>query len=108
MTDISCKFYLQKNDVAHTYCINLVEAIIRHRKLPLTCRELHTVALSHYVKIRELLTSGVVFAVNRYECIMENKNIIIIFCSCKTFKKTTTLNLLKVLLVVIKNMLALD
>ena len=63
--------------------INLVDAIIRHRKLLLTCRELPTVALSHHVKIRELLTSEVVFAVNRSECIMENKNIIRTFCGCK-------------------------
>ena len=33
MIDISCKFYVQKNDVAYTNCINLVEAIIRHQKL---------------------------------------------------------------------------
>ena len=34
----------------------------------------------------ELLTSWVVFAVNRYECFMENKNMIRTFCSCKTKK----------------------
>ena len=27
MTDISCKFYLQDNDVTYTYCANLVEVI---------------------------------------------------------------------------------
>ena len=30
MIDISCKFYLQKNEVTYTYSINLDEAIIRH------------------------------------------------------------------------------
>ena len=74
MIYISCKFYLQKNDVTYADCINLVEAINRHRKLLLTRRDLPTVALSHHVKIRELLTFGVVFAVNRYECLVENKN----------------------------------
>ena len=36
---------------------------------------------------RELLTSGVVFTVNRYECFMEYKNWIRTFCSCKPSKK---------------------
>ena len=84
MIDISCKFYLQKNDVTYTYCINLVEVIIRHQKLLQTCRELPTVALSYHVKIRELWTSGGVFAVNRYKCFMENKNVT--FCCCKLSK----------------------
>ena len=35
---------------------------------------------------RELLTSWIVFAVNRYECFMENRNIRR-FCGCKPFKK---------------------
>ena len=106
MIDISCKFYLQKNDMTFTNCINLVKAIIRHRKLLLTCTDLPTVALSHHVKIRALLTSGVVFAVDTYECFTENKNIRTI-CGCKPSKKTA-LNLIKVSLVVIKNMDALD
>ena len=37
---------------------------------------------------RELLTSRVVFAVNRYECFMENKNLIRTFCGCKPSKQT--------------------
>ena len=53
MIDISWKFYLQNNDVTYTYCIRIVEAIIRHQKLLQTCRELPTVALSYHVKIRE-------------------------------------------------------
>ena len=39
MIGISCKFYLQNNDVSYTYCINLAEAIIRHQKSLLTCRD---------------------------------------------------------------------
>ena len=88
MIDISCKFYLQKNDVTYTYCIKLsTYYIIRHQKLLLTCRELFTVALSHHFKIRELLTSGVDFAVKRYEFIMENKYIKRTFSNCKPSKK---------------------
>ena len=101
MIDISCKFYLKKNDVTYTYCINLVEAIRRHQKLLLTCRELHTVTISYHVKIGKLLTSGVVFVVNRYQHFMENKSIIRAICDCKPSKKTT-LSLIKILLVVIK------
>ena len=51
--DIYNKFYLQKNDVTYTYCINLVEAIIRHQKLLITWIELPTVALLYHVKIRD-------------------------------------------------------
>ena len=38
------------------------------------------------MKIRELLTSGVDFAVNKCECLIENKNIRIL-CGCKPSKK---------------------
>ena len=82
MIDISCRFYLQNNDVTYTYCINFVEAIIRHQ-----CRELPAVALSYHLN-KKLLTSWVVFAVNR--CFMENKNMLRIFCSCKPSKKNNT------------------
>ena len=91
--------------MTYGYCINLDEAIIKHQKFLLTCRELSTVALLYHVKIRELLTSGGVFAVNRCECFMENKNLRT-FCSSKISKKTT-LSIIKILLV-IKNMGALD
>ena len=38
----------------HITCyINLVEAMIKHQKLHLACRESLTVALSHNVRIRE-------------------------------------------------------
>ena len=50
--DISRKFYILENDLTYTYCINLVEAIIRNQNLLLTCRKLPTVALSYHVKIR--------------------------------------------------------
>ena len=53
MIDISYEFQLQNNDMTCTYFIDLVEAIIRHQKLLLTCRELSTVALSYHVKIRK-------------------------------------------------------
>ena len=36
---------------------------------------------------KELLTSGVIFAVDRYECFKENKNIIRTFCGSKPSKK---------------------
>ena len=69
--------------------INLVQAIIRHQKLLLTCKDLPTVALSIPCKNqKQLLTSTVVFAVNRYECLMENKNLIRTFCGCKPSKET--------------------
>ena len=87
MIDISYKFYLQRNDVTYAYCINLVEVTISHQKLLLTYRELPTVALSYHVKIRELLTSGGVFTVNRYEYFMEKKIIIRTFCGSKRSKK---------------------
>ena len=100
MIDISCKFYLQKNGVTYTYCINLVEAIIRHQKLLLTSRELSTVAFSYHVKTEGILTSRVVFAVNWHECFMENKITIRTFCGCEPSKKTT-LSFIKILLVLI-------
>ena len=81
MIDISCKFYLQKNDV--TYCINLVEVRIRHQKLLQTCRELPTVALSYHVKIRELWTSGGVLPLTGTN-VSWKKNIR--FCCCKLSK----------------------
>ena len=67
------------------YWINLLEAIITHQKLLLTSRELPTVALAlaPCENQKELLTSGVVFAVNRYEGFMEIKSMIRTFCGCK-------------------------
>ena len=77
MIDISCKFYLQKNDVTNTHYINLVQVIIRQQKVLLTCRELPTVALSYSVcqNQTELLTSGTVFAINMQERFMDNRSI---------------------------------
>ena len=58
----------------YTHCINLVKAIMSHQNLLLACRELPKVALSYHVKnVRELLTSGMLFAVNRYDFFMERK-----------------------------------
>ena len=48
--------------------------------------------------LRELLTSGVIFAVNRYEYFIENKNIVRTFCGCKPSKTKD----IKILLVFIK------
>ena len=74
MIDIFCKFYVQKNDVAYRKCITLVEAIIRHRKLQRFVK-ITMFHHFHHLKIRKLLTSEVDYAVNRYECFIENKNI---------------------------------
>ena len=49
MINISCKFYLQKNDGTYVYCINLVYATTRHKTLLLTCIQLLTVALSYHL-----------------------------------------------------------
>ena len=46
--------------MTYTYCINSIEAIIRHQKLLLTCMELPTETLSYHVKIRK-----------NYECLKE-------------------------------------
>ena len=54
---------LTKNDLAYKYYFNLVEAIIRHQKLHLTCRELRS-SCTACTSNRQLLTSGVIFAVN--------------------------------------------
>ena len=102
MIDISCRFYLQNNDLTYTYCINLVEAITRHQQLLLTVQLLLQQLLYIPCKnLRKLLTSCVVFAVNRYECFMEDKNMIKTFCGCKLSKKAT-LSLIKILLFLIK------
>ena len=48
---------------------------------------------------QRITTSGGVFAVNKYECFMENKNIKT-FSGCKLSKKKTTLSLINILLVI--------
>ena len=50
---------------------------------------------------KELLTSGVVLAVNRYKCFMEKKNLIKTFSGCKPSKKTT-LSIISILVMLIK------
>ena len=52
MIDIVVNFTYE-NYMTYSYYINLVEAIIGHKKFLLTCREFPTVALSCHVKIRE-------------------------------------------------------
>ena len=48
------------------------------------------------LKLEIILTSGVVFVVNMYECFMENKKLRT-FCGCKPLQKTT-LSLINILL----------
>ena len=52
MINISCKFYVRKNDVTYTYYITLVVAIIRQQKLLIKKKKLPTIALSHRAKIK--------------------------------------------------------
>ena len=56
---------------------------------------------------KELSMSCVVFLVNKYGCFVENKNMIKEFCGCKPSKKTILI-LIKILLVLMKNVKALD
>ena len=58
--------------------MNLVEVIIRYQKLHLTCRE-SPGSCTAFKSQRKLLTSEVIFVVDRYERFMENKNITRIF-----------------------------
>ena len=65
------KIYFQKT---YTYYINLVDAIIEHQKLRQTCTStVHQQWLFHIMYKFDLLTSGVIFTVNRYKYFMENK-----------------------------------
>ena len=57
-------------------------------------------SLIPFINLRELSKSGVVFAVNRYECFMEIENMLKTFCGCKPYKKT--LSFIKILLILIK------
>ena len=86
MIDISCKFYRQKNNVYVIYILHQLSC--GHNQTPKVAsnmqRELPRVALPYHLKIRENKTCGVVFTVNRLECLMENKNIVKTFCGgCK-------------------------
>ena len=75
MIDISCKFYLQKNDMTYTYCINLVEEEVASnmQRIPQS---------SSFIPCENQRIT-----VKRYECFMENRNIIRKFCGCTLFKK---------------------
>ena len=89
MIDISCKFYVGKNDVTYTYIlhITLVVAIIRQRKLLLTCKKLPTIALSHRAKTKIINMRNSLCLFVLYKFLMENKNIRK-FCVCKPFKNS--------------------
>ena len=71
--DISYKFYSQKNDVTYTTAYQLSSG---HNQTPKVASNMQGLAYrSSFIPCknqRELLTSRVVFAVNRYECFMEN------------------------------------
>ena len=99
--DISCQFLLQNNDVTNI----LHQRSWGHNQTPKVASDMQRIAYSSsFIPCKnqwELLMPWIVFAVNRYECFMENKNIRR-FCGCKPFKKTTTLSLIKILLALIK------
>ena len=89
------------NDVTCTYYIVLVDAkfFVQHAE---NCLQQLFCTMQ---KQRELLTSGVIFVVNRYKCFMENKNTIRTFCGCKPSekkKKNPPFNLIEMLLVLLK------
>ena len=87
MIDNSCKFYLLNNDVAYTYCINLVEG---HNQTAKAAYKVQRIAYSSSFipcKNQRKLESWVVFTVNRYECFMENKIMIRALYGCKPSKK---------------------
>ena len=78
--NVSCEYLLTKEwRVTYTHHINLIEAIIRRQKLHQRITYSNPFAPK---KIRELLTSGAIFTVNRYAYFMENNSI----CSCKHSK----------------------
>ena len=81
------KTFLQKNDLTYTYYyINLVEAIIRHQRLRLTCKESPRFCTT-FKDQRELLTSEVIFGVTRYECFTVEMNEIKTFRNCNLKKQ---------------------
>ena len=77
-----------------------------HNQTPKVASDMQRIAYrSSFIPCRnqkKLLTPRVASAVNRYECFMENENMIRTFWGCKPCKKTTTLILIKTLLVFIK------
>ena len=81
--DISHKFYLQKKNMKFSS---------GHNQKPKVASNMQRFAYSSSFitceNQRELLTSRAVCAVNRYECFMENKNLIRTFCGCKLSKQT--------------------
>ena len=86
--DISYKFYLQKNDVTYTTAYQLSSG---HNQTPKVASNMQKFAYcSCFIPCenqRELLTSRVVFAVNRYECFTEKENLIRTFSGRKPSKQ---------------------
>ena len=62
-----------------------------HNQTPKLAFDMQRIACSSpfilFKNQKKLLKSWVVFAVNRYECFMENKNMLRIFSGCKPSKK---------------------
>ena len=87
----SFKNLLAKNDLAHIYWINLLESIMRHQTSHLTCIELRGIctACKSYRELSKLRAS---FAVNRWECFMEYKNIVRTFWAENLLKKNIELH----------------
>ena len=81
--DISYKFYLQKKDVTFSSGYNHTPKVASNMQ-----RFAYSSSFIPCENQRELLTSRVVCAVNRYECFMENKNLIRTLCRCKLSKET--------------------
>ena len=74
MIDISGKFHVQTNSVIHAYYINVVWG---HNQTPKVASNMQRIAYSSSFipckNQRKLLTRGVIFTVNTYECFMEKK-----------------------------------
>ena len=83
------------NGVTYTYCINH-QLGWDHNQAPKVASKMQRISYSSsFIPGKnqgELLSSAVVFAVNRYECFMENKNMIRKFCGYKPSKSNIELH----------------
>ena len=83
------------NGVTYTYCINH-QLSWGHNQAPKVASKTQRISYSSSFiprkNQRELLLSAVVFAVNRYECFMENENMIRTFCGYKPSKSNIELH----------------
>ena len=81
--------------VTYTYCINH-RLSWGHNQAPKVASKMQIISYSSSFiprkNQRELLSSAVVFAVNRYECFTENKNMIRTFCGYKPSKNNIELH----------------